>query len=94
MKDTLNNFTEYDDSIKHRLRRIEGQIRGVLNMIDQEKECRDVITQLTAIRSAVDRAIVLVLASNMEVCIREELQKGNNPEKVVQEWIDLLMKSR
>ncbi|OOR54918.1 metal-sensing transcriptional repressor, partial [Bacillus mycoides] len=34
---------QYNDQMKHRLRRIEGQVRGVLQMMEQEKECRDVV---------------------------------------------------
>lgn len=41
--------------IIHRLRRTEGQIRGVQKMIDEDKECIDIITQLSAIRSSIDR---------------------------------------
>ncbi|MGD8191693.1 metal-sensitive transcriptional regulator [Brevibacillus ginsengisoli] len=85
---------EYSDSLKNRLRRIEGQIRGVLSMMDQTKDCREVVTQLTAIRSAVDRSIGLVVANNLEACIREEMDKGNNPESVIKEAVDLLVKSR
>ncbi|WCK56496.1 metal-sensitive transcriptional regulator [Aneurinibacillus sp. Ricciae_BoGa-3] len=85
---------EYNDQIKNRLRRMEGQVRGVLSMMEKEKDCREVVTQLSAIRSAVDRAIGLVVATNMEECIRQELEKGNNPELVIKEAVDLLVKSR
>lgn len=85
---------QYSDSMKNRLRRIEGQIRGVLSMMDQTKDCREVVTQLTAIRSAVDRSIGLIVANNLEACIREEMGKGNNPESVIKEAVDLLVKSR
>ncbi|GEN32591.1 MULTISPECIES: metal-sensitive transcriptional regulator [Aneurinibacillus] len=85
---------EYNDAVKNRLRRIEGQIRGVLSMMEQQKDCRDVVTQLTAIRSAVDRAIGLVVANNMEACIRMEIEKGNNPDHIIKEAVDLLVKSR
>ncbi|WP_200758919.1 metal-sensitive transcriptional regulator [Effusibacillus dendaii] len=85
---------QYDDAIKNRLRRIEGQIRGVYTMMDSEKECKDVVTQLQAIRSAVDRTIGLLVASNLESCIRMELKKGNQPDNVIREAVDLLVKSR
>lgn len=85
---------DYNDQIKNRLRRIEGQLRGVLSMMDQHKDCRDVVTQLTAIRSAVDRAIGLVVAGNLEICIREEIEKGNVPDTVIKEAVDLLVRSR
>ncbi|WP_027415376.1 metal-sensing transcriptional repressor [Aneurinibacillus terranovensis] len=85
---------EYNDQMKNRLRRIEGQIRGVLSMMEQEKDCRDVVTQLSAIRSAVDRVVGVVVANNIEACIRKELEQGNNPESVIKEAVDLLVKSR
>jgi DNA-binding FrmR family transcriptional regulator len=85
---------EYDDNIKNRLRRTEGQLRGVMNMIDQGKDCREVVTQLSAIRSAVDRAIAVIVASNLEMCIREEIEKGNVPDQVIKEAVELLVKSR
>ncbi|BAU29555.1 DNA-binding FrmR family transcriptional regulator [Aneurinibacillus soli] len=85
---------EYNDAVRNRLRRIEGQIRGVLSMMEQQKDCRDVVTQLTAIRSAVDRAVGLVVATNMESCIRMEIEKGNDPDHVIKEAVELLVKSR
>ncbi|GMA64265.1 metal-sensitive transcriptional regulator [Alicyclobacillus fastidiosus] len=85
---------QYNDKMKHRLNRIEGQVRGVLGMMEQEKPCKDVVTQLSAIRTAVDRVIMYVVGENMEQCIRDEIAGGGSAEQVIQEAIDLLMKSR
>ncbi|MCL6600368.1 metal-sensitive transcriptional regulator [Alicyclobacillus macrosporangiidus] len=85
---------EYTDPVKHRLRRIEGQVRGVLHMMEQGKSCKEVVTQLSAIRAAVDRVIMYVVGENMEQCIREELSGGGSADKVIREAIELLMKSR
>ncbi|WP_038093271.1 metal-sensitive transcriptional regulator [Tumebacillus flagellatus] len=85
---------EYNDAVKNRLKRIEGQVRGVLSMMEQEKDCRDVVIQLTAIRTALDRAIGYVVGSKLEACIREEMEKGNMPDKVIKEAVELLVKSR
>ncbi|MDP9727111.1 metal-sensitive transcriptional regulator [Alicyclobacillus tolerans] len=84
----------YNDQMKNRLKRIEGQVRGVLGMMEQDKSCKEVVTQLTAIRSAVDRVIMYVVGQNMEDCIREEVSGGKSADKVVKEAIELLMKSR
>lgn len=46
---------EYNQPVKNRLLRIEGQLKGVLSMMEQGKDCRDVVTQLSAARSANDR---------------------------------------
>lgn len=85
---------EYNDSMKNRLKRIEGQIRGVLEMMEEERDCREVVTQLSAVRSAVDRTIGLIVASNLEACVRDELERGNSPDLVIKEAVELLVKSR
>ncbi|MFY0544712.1 metal-sensitive transcriptional regulator [Brevibacillus sp. H7] len=84
----------YGDHIKNRLKRVEGQVRGVLSMIETNKECKDVVGQLTAIRSAVDKAIAVIVAENLATCIREELEQGKDADQIVQEAINLLVKSR
>jgi DNA-binding FrmR family transcriptional regulator len=85
---------EFDDAIKNRVRRMEGQVRGVLGMMEQNKDCKEVVTQLSAIRSAVDRIIGLVVANNLANCIRQEVLDGKNPDDVIQEAVELLVKSR
>lgn len=85
---------EYPDNIKNRLKRIEGQVRGVLRMMEEEEGCKSVIGQLSAVRNAVDRAIASIVASNMEHCIVQEIKEGGDTSKVVKEAIDLLVKSR
>ncbi len=84
----------YNTQMKNRLRRIEGQVRGIIQMMDSEKGCKDVVTQLSAIRSAVDRVIMYVVGENMSECIRDELAGGGDADKIVHEAIQLLMKSR
>jgi DNA-binding FrmR family transcriptional regulator len=85
---------EYDNGIKNRLKRIEGQVRGILSMLEEGKDCREIVTQLSAVRTAVDRTIGTVIGANLEHCIREELENGNSPDKVIQEAVELLVKSR
>jgi DNA-binding FrmR family transcriptional regulator len=84
----------YGDNVKNRLKRVEGQVRGVLNMIETNKECKDVVGQLTAIRSAVDKIIAVIVAENLAACIREELQQGKDADQIVQEAVNLLVRSR
>ncbi len=86
---------EYNQDIKNRLKRIEGQIRGVLRMIEEEKDCKEVITQLTASRSAMDRTIGLIVGTNLENCLREQFEKGDTSnEDLIKEAVQLLVKSR
>ncbi|WP_044748483.1 metal-sensitive transcriptional regulator [Bacillus alveayuensis] len=85
----------YDNQIKNRLKRVEGQIRGVLKMMEEGQECKDIVTQLSAARNAIDRAIAVIVSTNLEHCIRQEIEKGNHEsEKLIQEAVNLLVKSR
>ncbi|WP_078411039.1 metal-sensitive transcriptional regulator [Priestia abyssalis] len=84
----------YTDQTKNRLKRVEGQVRGVLRMMEEDKNCKDVVTQLSAIRSAVDRTIAQIVALNLEQCLIEKQEAGEDTSKVVEEAIQLLVKSR
>jgi DNA-binding FrmR family transcriptional regulator len=62
---------DYNDQITNRLKRIEGQLRGILRMMEEKKDCKDVITQLSAARTAIDRTIGVVVSSNLIDCVRK-----------------------
>lgn len=85
---------EFTPEVKNRLRRIEGQVRGVLRMMEEEKECKDVISQLSAARTALDRSIAFIVAQNLQQCVQEQNEKGEDSTEVVNEAIQLLVKSR
>jgi DNA-binding FrmR family transcriptional regulator len=84
----------YTDELKTRLRRIEGQVRGVLRLMDEGKSCKDVVSQLSAVRNASDKAIAQIVAENLQRCIMEEQEAGGDTDKLVKEAIQLLVKSR
>ncbi|MFD1779337.1 metal-sensitive transcriptional regulator [Fredinandcohnia salidurans] len=85
---------EYDEKIKNRIKRIEGQLRGILRMMEEEKDCKDVITQLSASRTAIDRTIGVIVSSNLVSCVRNADEKGENTEELVKEAVELLVRSR
>lgn len=84
----------YDDNVKKRLKRVEGQVRGVLRMMEEGNHCKDVVSQLSAVRSATDKAIAYIVATNLEQCILEQKEAGEDTSNVVKEAIELLIKSR
>ncbi|WP_040226529.1 metal-sensitive transcriptional regulator [Bhargavaea cecembensis] len=84
---------EYDQKVKNRLRRVEGQVKGVLQMMEEGRDCREVVMQLRAIKSALDRTIGVVVSTNLETCVRESIESGEDTSAHVQEAIDLLVKS-
>ncbi|MFS0576878.1 metal-sensitive transcriptional regulator [Sporosarcina sp. 179-K 3D1 HS] len=86
---------EYSDQVKNRLKRIEGQIKGILRMMEENKDCKDVITQLSASRSAIDRTIGVIVSSNLISCIQNmDEADARTQEDIVKEAVDLLVKSR
>ena len=58
-------------SVVNRLRRAQGQIGGVLRMIEEGRDCQDVVTQLAAVSRAVDRAGFAVIAAGLKQCLVE-----------------------
>ncbi|HEV7824957.1 MAG TPA: metal-sensitive transcriptional regulator [Mycobacteriales bacterium] len=56
-------------SVVNRLKRAQGQLAGVLRMIEEERDCADVVTQLAAVSKAVDRAGFAIIAAGLEQCI-------------------------
>lgn len=85
---------EYNKEILNRLKRIEGQVRGSIRLIEEQDECKSVVTQLSAIRSAVDRAIALIVSKNLEQCLINDLQEGRETSQAVNDAVELLVKSR
>ncbi|MEI5989290.1 hypothetical protein A5881_000778 [Enterococcus termitis] len=61
-----------DPKLANRLKRSEGQIRGILKMMDEGKDCREVVTQLMAVRSSIDKVIGLVVTENLKQCMENE----------------------
>ncbi|ALZ87586.1 metal-sensitive transcriptional regulator [Aerococcus urinaeequi] len=85
---------EYDKKIVNRLKRSDGQLHGVLNMMEEGKDCVDIVTQLSAVRSSIDRTISLIVAENLVECVQENIKDGSTGEERIQQAIQLLMKSR
>jgi len=85
---------EYTPQMKNRMKRVEGQVKGILRMMEEEKECKELVGQMSAARNALDRAIGLVVSSNLEQCVRDQGEKGESTEDYIQEAVNLLVKSR
>jgi DNA-binding FrmR family transcriptional regulator len=65
-------------NLLNRLRRIEGQVRGVQRMIEEAKPCDDIVAQLSATKAALDRVSILIIAHRMRECLTEEEQADAN----------------
>lgn len=84
----------YHAELKKRLRRIEGQLGGVLRMMESGNDCKAVITQLSAVRSATDKAIAQIVAENLQHCLIQSEGDTVSQAEQVKQAIELLTKSR
>lgn len=76
--------------VKKRLNRAIGQLNGVKNMIDDNRYCGDVLTQLAAAESAVHSAAELILRDHLETCVKDRIQRGD--DEVIEEAMRLIKK--
>jgi len=84
---------QYNDKVKDRVKRIEGQLRGILNMMEDGRNCKDVITQLSAVRSGTDRIIGVIVSENLVECVTNA-EEGKDINSHIQEAVNLLVNSR
>ena len=75
---------EYKDLI-HRLNRIEGQIRGIKGMVEKDAYCTDILTQVAAVRAALNSFNKVLLANHMKSCVIEDIKAGK--EEVIDELV-------
>lgn len=66
-------------AVLNRLRRAQGQLAGVISMIEQGRDCKDVVTQLAAVSRALDRAGFKIVATGMRDCLTGETADGQRP---------------
>ncbi len=66
-------------AVLNRLRRAQGQLAGVISMIEQGRDCKDVVTQLAAVSRALDRAGFKIVATGLRECVSGESADGGKP---------------
>jgi CsoR family transcriptional regulator, copper-sensing transcriptional repressor len=78
-------YTATKDQLKDRLARIEGQVRGVARMVEEDRYCVDVLTQISAIQAALDRVALGLLDDHARHCLVGGHGGPTDPEDQVQE---------
>lgn len=80
-----------DDALKNRLRRAQGQMKGVIQMMENNTACLDLLTQLKAIRSSIDKTIGILTTQNLIQTIED---KFNVKIEDVNDALDLVVKGK
>jgi CsoR family transcriptional regulator, copper-sensing transcriptional repressor len=84
MSTPTRGYTADKDSLRKRLRRIEGQVRGIERMVEEDRYCIDVITQISAIQAALDKVALGLLGQHADHCVVHG-HGGHTPEENVEE---------
>ena len=77
-----------------RLKRSEGQLRGIQKMIEEERDCMDIMIQLSAVRSSVDRVIELLITENLMECINTPTESPEEHKERIEKAIQYLVKKK
>lgn len=64
--------------VLNRLRRARGQLNAVIDMVEQERSCKDIVTQLAAVSKALDRAGFKIISTNLQECIARDGEPDEN----------------
>ena len=76
--------------LMNRLKRIEGQVRGLQRMLDEDAYCPDILTQASAVNSALNSFCRVLLANHIRTCVSADIRAGRN--ETVDELMDTLQK--
>jgi DNA-binding FrmR family transcriptional regulator len=79
----MPKYPKHDDLLP-RLRRIEGQIRGIAKMVEDQRYCIDIIQQLTAARKALDQATLRVMNRHINGCVTDAIRKQEGEAKITE----------
>ncbi len=90
------NYAKDNSAILNRLRRVEGQVRGVAKMVEDDRYCIDILRQMQAVKAALGRAESELLKNHAACCVAEAIASGDAAEQRVKftELVDLFEKAK
>ena len=78
----MTGYIANKDDIQKRLLRIEGQARGLQRMVDEERYCIEILTQVKSVKAALDRVALLLLDDHVEHCVADAVKSGHGAAKL------------
>lgn len=86
----MNSYSNEKEALLKRLKRIEGQVKGIQKMISEDRYCNDILIQIAAVRSAINKVGGLVLENHLKGCVKDSLY--NNDDEVIDELVNTVIK--
>ncbi|ALC89141.1 transcriptional regulator [Bacillus sp. FJAT-18017] len=81
-KKVTHRSTTDKDRLIARLKRIEGQVRGIQNMVENDRYCVDILTQISAINAAMNKVGLHLLEKHTQHCVSDAIKDGNGEEAI------------
>ena len=78
---TIHGYTADKAALQKRLARIEGQVRGISKMIDEDRYCIDILTQIAAVRAALRRVEEEILRDHVAHCVEHAIHSGDKADQ-------------
>lgn len=78
--------------LMRRLRRIEGQIRGLQRMVEEEKYCVDVLIQIAAVKAALDKVGMVLLEEHTRGCVSRAIREDQGSDAAIRELTDVILR--
>lgn len=85
-------YTKEKEALMTRMRRIEGQAKGIERMIEEERYCIDIVQQINALSSAADEAALVILQNHIEGCVIDAIREQRG-EDYIKELMDTIRKA-
>ncbi len=83
----MPSYTSDKQQLLLRLKRMEGQLKGIQKMVEQDKYCVDVLNQLSSIIAATQKVATIIMTDHIKGCVREALTSGEKSEERVDELV-------
>lgn len=87
----MPGYTDHKDQVAKRLRRIEGQVRGIQQMIEDDRYCIDVLTQVSAVTKALQAVAIELMGDHLGTCVSEAVEGGGpGAQEKISEAVDAI----
>ncbi|MCL6627524.1 metal-sensitive transcriptional regulator [Alicyclobacillus shizuokensis] len=85
-----HSYAHQKDELLSRLRRVEGQVRGIQRMIEEDRYCVDILVQIAAIKSAVHQVGLAILESHTRGCVADALAHQDHGDEKIEELMSVI----
>ncbi len=95
MASTKHGPRPVNERALRRLKNIEGQVRGIQRMVENEKYCVDILTQISAVRAALKSVGMVILKRHIETCVADAIETGGEGQtQIIEELMSVLSKEK